>query len=164
MIRIYFGDEDSAKTTIFNGVTILGRRYRVEPPRLGARHLPRRRCAQYGNSNADCKNQAICFKCGNHPGKCTHPPTANIMYCATCRNNDHYTGQIRFRLYPRSSPPPETQRPMPLIHQNVVSPPRPSTTNFPALNQCVWNKNPITNKQTKPTNNRRNKYKRRVSH
>ena len=148
MVRIYFDDQDSAKNAIFNGITILGRRFRVEPPRVEARHIPCRKCAQYGHSSNECKNNAVCIRCGGKPGACTHPPNANIMFCATCGGKDHYTGQVRCRLYPRSSAPPETARPMPLPKQTIQSPTRPSATDFPALSQSVWTKNPLTNKET----------------
>ena len=151
MIRIYFDDEDSAKNAIFNGITILGRRFRVEPPRIEARHIPCRKCAQYGHSIKECKNNAVCIRCGGKPGACTHPSNANIMFCATCSGNDHYTGQVRCRLYPRSSAPPDQPRQMPLPAQKIQSPTRPSTTDFPALTQSVWTRNPLT---TKPTEDR----------
>ena len=137
MLRIFFDDEESTKLAIFNGITILGRRYRVEPPRAEARHIPCRKCSQYGHSGTQCKNSPICFKCGEKPGQCRHPPNANILYCATCKSNDHYTGQIRCRLYPRSNPTPEEPRTMPLIRQNITSPIRPSTTNFPPITAVV---------------------------
>ena len=152
MIRVFFEDENSTKQAIFNGITILGRRFKVEPPRVDARHLPCRNCGQYGHTANICKNSSVCFKCGGRPGSCTHPPYANIMFCATCRSNDHFTGQIRCRLYPRSSPAPDQARQLPLIKQNTTSPPRPSTVNFPAISQSVWTKNPLTDKPTAESN------------
>jgi hypothetical protein len=154
MVRIFFEDEETTKLAIFNGITILGRRYRVEPPRNEARHIPCRKCAQYGHKTTECKNAAICHKCGGRPGTCTHPPTVNLLYCATCRGTDHYTGQVRCRLYPRSTPPPEQARQLPLTQQNTISPPRPSASNFPALSQSVWSKNPLTEQPTKDTNSK----------
>ena len=147
MVRIFFEDEESTREAIFNGITILGRRFKVEPPRAEARHLPCRKCAQYGHTVKECRNNAICLKCGGRPGACTHPPHANILYCATCNGTDHYTGQVKCRLYPRSTPAPEPNRQMPLTKQYIQSPPRPSASYFPAL-QSGWTRNPLTNQQT----------------
>ena len=80
------------------------------------------------------------------------PPYANIMFCATSRSNDHFTGQIQCRLYPRSSPALDQARQLPLIKQKTTSPPRPSTVNFPAISQSVWTKNPLTNQPTAERN------------
>ena len=149
MIRIYFEDQESVSKAIFNGITILGRRYRVEPPRLEARHIPCKKCAQYGHTSTLCKNNPICFQCGKMPGACSHNVRDNIMFCATCRSHDHYTGQVRCRLYPRSEAPPENQRPRPLPRQIQTSPLRPSTMDFPPpLHQNAWTKNPFTQNQT----------------
>ena len=145
MIRIYFNEETTVKDAIFNGITILGRKYKVEPPRIEARHIPCKRCAQYGHPATLCRNNPVCFQCGSIPGVCSHPARANTMFCATCRSTDHYTGQVRCRLYPRSEPPPVINRPMPLPLQTFKSTDRPSKMEFPALSQSVWKKNPLTN-------------------
>ena len=69
------------------------------------------------------------------------------MFCATCGSHEHYTGQIKCRLYPRSeAPPPKNTRPRPLPQQTQTSPQRPSSMEFPPLHQNVWTKNPITQK------------------
>ncbi|PSN36104.1 hypothetical protein C0J52_13105 [Blattella germanica] len=154
MVRIFFEDEESTSNAIFNGITILGRRFRVEAPREEARHLPCRRCAQYGHTAGQCKRQAICFKCGGIPGKCSHPPQANPLYCATCQKADHYTGQVKCPAYPRATAPPSEPRYIPLAQkQPAQSPPKPSRQDFPPLTQNAWAKPLIHEASTKTTNN-----------
>ena len=105
---------------------------------MEARHIPCWKFGQYGHLKAECKNEAICIKCGGKPGACNHAFNANVLYCATCGDNDHYTGQVRCRLYPRNETPQPDNRPMPLPPQTTNSPQKPSATDFPALIQNVW--------------------------
>ena len=138
MIRIYFDNKENANEAILNSISILGIRYIVEPPRMEGRHIPCWKCGQYGHLKAECKNEAICIKCGGKPGACNHAFNANVLYCATCGDKDHYTGQVRYRLYPRNETPQLDNRPMPLPPQTTNSPRRPSATDCPALSQNVW--------------------------
>ena len=151
MIRIYFDTKDETHSAIMNGISILGRRYKVEPPKMQPRHIPCWKCGQYGHSRTNCVNNAICIRCGGKPGACSHPQNANIMYCATCKGKDHFTGQVRCGMYPKTETPQITDRPLPLPPQTAISPPRPSATDFPTLGQSVWKKNTSTETVDKET-------------
>ena len=135
LIRIFFNDKETAEEAIFQGIKILGRRYRVEAPREQARHIPCRNCSQYGHIRFNCNNPSTCFKCGKNPNICLHKPQDKTSpYCATCFQNDHYTGQVKCPKYPRNLSPPLIHKYTPLINQtHTQSPPKPSSLDFPAL-------------------------------
>ena len=148
LIRIFFHDKESTSQAIFNGITILGRRYRVEAPREEARHIPCKNCAQYGHIRFNCNNSPVCHKCGRNPNLCQHKPQDKApMYCATCNQSNHYTGQVRCPEYPRNMTPPLVHKYTPLANQtHVKSPPKPSLQNFPTL-KPVWHTRTSTHPQ-----------------
>ena len=64
------------------------------------------------------------------------------MYCATCHQTNHYTGQVRCPDYPRNMTPPLIHKYTPLADQaHVKSPP-----NFPALTPA-WHTHTPTHPQ-----------------
>ena len=138
LIRIFSANTETIKTLLTKGLLIANRRYKVVPPKEDNRHLPCRRCQQYGHTHNICKNDSKCFRCGAINTKCTHTINeARAIHCATCGGSDHYTGQMRCPLYPRDTPPPETPKHTPLIIQNrPPSPKKPSdftAQDFPGL-------------------------------
>ncbi|KAJ9581424.1 hypothetical protein L9F63_023392 [Diploptera punctata] len=135
MVRLNFPNREETERVINEGILMLGRKFRVEPPLERYRHLPCRNCCQYGHIQEDCKNEKKCHRCGEHPRNCTHPKFTNdLIHCATCNQKGHYTGQVKCPLYPKETPPP-TKKYTPLIPQTPASPIKPSATawNFPPL-------------------------------
>ena len=148
LVRIFFPDKDSTAKAIFNGITLLGRRYRVEAPREEARHLPCKNCAQYGHAKLQCPNPPACLKCGGDPNKCQNTHQNTQIFCATCKQTGHYTGQVRCPLYPRNTHPPVLNKYTPLTRQqNENSPTKPSQTDFPPLRPAWVQPTPKTDTQ-----------------
>ena len=157
MMRIFFDDREATSLVLGSGIKFLGRSYRCEPPREQLRHIPCRRCCQYGHIDTNCTNPAKCHRCGGSPDKCTHKPHTNdIKHCSTCDNDDHYTGQVRCPLYPKDTQPTPPQRPnIPLVtppHKNTQA----NKIEWPGLIQnpnpsAPWT--PLTNNSNTNTNN-----------
>ena len=146
LIRIFFPDKETTSKAIFNGITLLGRRYRVEAPREEARHIPCRNCAQYGHTSPHCPNTPTCLKCGEDPNRCQNTQHQNTqIYCATCKQSGHYTGQVKCPMYPRNIQPPLINKYTPLTRQeNEKSPIKPSQADFPPLRPAWVNPDPKT--------------------
>ena len=107
MVRLYFNDKETTKLAINDGIYLLGRRFRVDPPLERYRHIPCQNCCKYGHTNLECTSPKICHRCGQHPTKCTHAKYTNdLNYCATCQTKGHYTGQVKCPNYPKDAPPP----------------------------------------------------------
>lgn len=137
MVRIFVDDIDTSNR-LLTGVTLFGRNYRVEASKELIRHRPCTRCAQYGHENTTCNNPAKCWKCGNDPAVCKHKNTDNIMFCATCSEQSHYTGQMMCPRYPKATPPTTTAPTHRPIYTPSIPPPpivKPSQMAdlFPAL-------------------------------
>ncbi|KAJ9588835.1 hypothetical protein L9F63_017873 [Diploptera punctata] len=135
MVRLNFPNREETEKVINQGILMLGRKFRVEPPLERYRHVPCRNCCLYGHTQEDCQNPRKCHRCGEHPKNCTHPKYTNdLIYCATCNQKGHYTGQVKCPLYPKETPPPP-KRYTPLVPQTPISPVKPRATawNFPPL-------------------------------
>ncbi|KAJ4429044.1 hypothetical protein ANN_26040 [Periplaneta americana] len=130
-------DLDTANAMV-NGITIAGRTYKVEPSRETVFHRPCPNCAQFGHTKQNCTNQSVCFRCGQNPSQCSHKPSDQVKYCATCNSDSHYTGQARCPKYPRNRTQTTNQQPT-HIPLKVPQPkpqiaPKPSETSlFPPL-------------------------------
>ena len=112
MVRIFFQTRQDAEEAINDGITLVGRRYRIEPPLHGFRHEPCRNCCQYGHTATNCKSPPKCHRCGKHPTACTHQKHTNdLVQCSTCDQPGHYTGQTKCPKYPKEEgPPPDLQQ------------------------------------------------------
>ena len=134
MVRVFFITRDDAEEAINNGVNLLVRRYRIEPPLHKFRHIPCRNCCQYGHTHLNCQAHPKCHRCGKPPTACTHPRNSNeIMRCSTCDQRGHYTGQIKCPKYHKvTAPPPE--------HQYFPVLPNPPTHPSPKPIENVWNR------------------------
>ena len=149
MIRIFFDDREETSRVLGSGIKFLGRSYRCEPPREQIRHIPCRRCCQYGHLDVNCTNPAKCHRCGGSPDKCTHNPHTNdIKHCSTCGQNDHYTGQVRCPLYPKDTQATPPQRP----NIPLVTPPKQTQLHKIEWPGLIKNPNPSA-PWTQPTNN-----------